>query len=84
MPSPAPCNVAWGPSSPCGVVVGFWGLGFSFKLVSLGFRIKRYKASSRQGLREGLGCRFARVDSLCPALGLEPAFRQGLGLGVRV
>ena len=26
--------------------------------MSLGFWVKRYKASSRQGLREGLGCRF--------------------------
>ena len=29
-----PSPVVWGvgPSSPCGVVVGFWGLGFSLSL----------------------------------------------------
>ena len=43
----------WVPLPP-GVVVGV-----------LGFWVKRYKASSRQGLREGLGCRFVGVDSLC-------------------
>ena len=50
--------------------------------MGLGFWVKRYMASSRQGLREGLGCRFVRVDSLCLGFGLEPAFRRGLGLGV--
>ena len=52
-------------------------------------RAKGYQASSRQGLREGLVCRLVRVeglglrvDGLCSALGLEPAFRQGLGSGV--
>ena len=44
--------------------------------------MKRYKASSRQGLREGLGCRFVRFDG--SALGLEPAFRRGIGLGVEL
>ena len=30
MPPPPPrVGGVWGPSSPCGVVVGFWGLGFS-------------------------------------------------------
>ena len=28
-----------------------------------------------------MGCTFVRVDGLCSALGLEPAFRQGLGWG---
>ena len=60
----------WGPSSPCGVVVG------------LGFTVNKYKALSRQGLREDVGCRFVKVDGRCYALGLEPAFRQGFGLGV--
>ena len=66
----------WGPPSP--VVWGEHGVW------SLGFTVKNYKASSRQGLREELGCRFVRVDGLCSALGLEPAFRfrRGLGLGV--
>ena len=41
--------------------------------MSFGFTVKRYKASSRQGL--GRSC------SVCSALGLEPAFRRGLGLG---
>ena len=43
--------------------------------------MKRYKASSRQGLREGLGCRFVRFDG--SALGLEPAFRRGYRVGCR-
>ena len=60
----------WIPSSPCGVVVGvlgFWGFGssLSFRVLGLGSWVKRYKVSSRQGLREGLGGRFARVGSLC-------------------
>ena len=48
----APPPVGWGVGQlfplwgGCG---GFWGFG----LLSLG--VKRYKASSRQGLREGLG-----------------------------
>ena len=42
--------------------------------MSFGFTVKRYKASSRQGL--------GRICSVCSALGLEPAFRRGLGLGV--
>ena len=46
--------------------------------MGLGSWVKRYKASSRQGLREGLGCRFV----VYAGLGLEPAFRRGLGLGV--
>ena len=33
-------------------------------------------------LKEDLGCRFVRVDGLCSALGLEPAFRRSFGLGV--
>ena len=41
-----------------------------------GFRVSRYKDSSRQGLREGLGCRFVRVDAFSSAL------RRGLGLAV--
>ena len=44
--------------------------------------MSRYKDSSRQGLREGLGCRFVRVDAFSSALSLEPAFRRGLGLAV--
>ena len=28
----APVGGVWDPSSPCGVVVGFWGLGFSLSL----------------------------------------------------
>ena len=49
-----------------------------------GFRVtvNKYKALSRQGLREDVGCRFVKVDGRCYALGLEPAFRQGFGLGV--
>ena len=60
---------------------GVWG---EHGVWSLGFTVKNHKASSRQGLREDLGCRFVRVDGLCSALGLEPAFRfrRGLGLGV--
>ena len=50
------CGV-WGLSSPCGVVVRFWGLGFSL-LLSFGFTVKRCKASSRQELREDLQCMF--------------------------
>ena len=38
--------------------------------------MSRYKDSSRQGLREGLGCRFVRVDAFSSAL------RRGLGLAV--
>ena len=48
-------------------VLGFWGCGssLSFRVLGLGSWVKRYKASSRQGLREGLRCRFVRVGSLC-------------------
>ena len=63
------------PYSPVGCCVGslflLWGGcgGFGIlvqlKLLSLGFRVKRYNASSRQGLKEGWGCRFVRVDSSC-------------------
>ena len=51
----------WVPSSPCGVVVGV--LGFWVWVLGFGSWVKKYKASS--GLREDLGCRFVRVDSLC-------------------
>ena len=55
------------PLPPVGWLWGFWGFGssLSFRVLGLGSWVKRYKASSRQGLREGLGCRFVRVDSLC-------------------
>ena len=60
-----------------GVVVGVLGFGssLSFCLLGLGFWVKRYMASSRQGLREGLGCRF--VGKFMSVFGLEPAFRVG-------
>ena len=40
--------------------------------------MSRYKDSSRQGLREGLGCRFVRVDAFSSAL------RRGSRVGCRV
>ena len=50
----------------CGVplspVVWLWGL--SFPAWGLWFKVKSYKASSRQELREGLGCRLVRVTVL--------------------
>ena len=63
---------------------GFLGFRVSLKRWSLGLglKVRRYKPSSRQGLRESLGCRLVRVDGIRSALGLEPAFKQGLGLGV--
>ena len=50
-----------------------------FGVYGLGFRVKRCKASSRRGISEGLG--LVRLGGLCSALGLEPAFRRGSGLG---
>ena len=47
-------------------------------LQQLGLRSIRLRVD--EGL--GLWCRFVRVDGLCSALGLEPEFRRGLGLGV--
>ena len=43
----------------CGVL----GLSVYLQL----YRVKRYSASSRQGLREGVGRGFVRVDGLCSA-----------------
>ena len=58
-----PSPVVWGvgPSSPCGVVVGFWGLGFSLSLRVLGLRLK----GIRLRVDKGLG----RICSVCSALG---------------
>ena len=47
---------------------GVWGLGFT---------VKQYKASSRQGLMEDMGRRFVRVNGLCSALSLDPVFHVG-------
>ena len=52
--------MVWG----VGALFPLWGgcgvLGFRvwLKLVSFGFTVKRYKASSRKGLREDLQCTF--------------------------
>ena len=51
--------------------MGLWSLGFSLALEGIRLRVDK--------LREGLGCRFVRVDGLCSALGLEPAFRRVWG-----
>ena len=66
------CGV-WGPSSPCGVVVGFWGLGFSLSFCVLGLL---------EGIRLRVDKCLGRICGVCSALGLEPACRRGLGLGV--
>ena len=47
---------------PLAFVGWLWGFWVQLQLL---FWVKRYKVSSRQGLREGLGCRFVGVDSLC-------------------
>ena len=67
MPPPLLWDECGFPLPPVGWLWGFWGFGssLSFRVLGLGSWVKRYKASSRQGLREGLGCRFVRVDSLC-------------------
>ena len=65
---PPSCGMECGfPLPPVGWSWGFWGFGSSFGILvfGIGFWVKRYKASSRQGLGEGLGCRFVGVDSLC-------------------
>ena len=53
---PPSCGMECGfPLPPVGWLWRFWGFGssLSFRVLGLGSWVKRYKASSRQGLREG-------------------------------
>ena len=69
-PPPPPLKGQWSgfrwapPPLWCGLFALWGGCGVS----GPGFMVIKYKASSRQGLREDLGCRFLRVDGLCSAL----------------
>ena len=81
---PPSCGMEWGvPLPPVGWLWGFCGFGssLSLKLLSFGFWVNRYKASSRQGLREDWGVGSLRLTVYVWFRLIEPAFRRGLGLG---